>query len=1192
MADTTNTDEGLFISLQVSLQALQGSLDEASKVIQEQITKIDKELAGIGKAPLDNKPLDETNEKLQETESTTKSLSATFQKFFGLDANKVLNQFGLNLDDVVNAFTSPAGLVGALSIAGKKVLQLGMQFEEAFGDIAKRTGAVGANLDALEKSLVDLGSIGLETTFEKAGSGLAALNVNFGVTGQELEDLTLLFADFADVTGQDLAQSVADVSPLMKKWGVDIADTESLLDKLTKAGQISGASVQSLTSNLMQGASQFQAIGYGIDESLALLSAFEKQGVKTENVMTGINKAIGYFSERNVDAAQGLQIVIEKIKSSTSETEALNVATNVFGMRSGVEFAAAIRSGKFALDDYISIIKNSAGTLERTDKASQTLGDRMAILGNMAKAAFAPLGGMLVETANGILDKLIPALSTANTKTGKLSSIHEELKANTDALKISIDDYKKANNELNDKTKTLNDTEKDTIENRREIAKLNITTNLSKTVESLGKLGNEYKKQGAATEDYQANIKRFKDQLEYLNLELAKQEAEAQRLKSIGFKDFYIKTATSVDMVKASIADYNKLLIKNQDALALNQDALKKANDERTRGINDLAEAVTLGSIDISQIEIRNSEIAKEVAIRIEKLKAVKKEQEVKKENNKESEKETDLTYEQIDAAKKLKEIESERLKLKEQIEKDYTSKTSSPIERLKIEKAEALKQAQEVGANTVLLEKYYNDLITTEEKKALDEQIAAHIEKNTIVSANEISYYEQNLKRIQEQSVLAIDAVNKLGGDTKITQDFWNAQILAATIDLNTAKEAAAKESANKQLAIEKAKVSANISIYETIIAGVGAVAKSIDAQMGEVVARVSEFGISIAKVVASGGTDVASWIAALSQGIAMYNDWKDSINEWLDKYVNKLSAAERYTKYAFKKIKESFQDSIGEAFSSAFEDGIKVEELKKIIGKKILKVAIDSALYAAGLEDAMKKIGDMVSKAIKNGFDKTELDSINAEIEKVYATASTVLEPLAASINESFDLIEKDTKKHIGSFADYVNETWKETSKAFTENMSSTFVSAFTDGFDLSELKKRIGQQLMQVAIESALFTIGFQDKMEALGALVAKAIDSGFTQQSLDAISTMVDQIYAQANAVITPIASIIGNTFGTNSTTAAATTTTTPTTTEAEKQTGIVYNQTINVNAQTGTAIDVKRATEEGAKSAFFNAGLTA
>ena len=73
---------------------------------------------------------------------------------------------------------------------------------------------------------------------------MGEISTRFGYTGDQLEDTTVAFLKFADVTGMDAATAVADVQKALVASGKSLDEYQDLLDALTVAGQKSGVSVQ------------------------------------------------------------------------------------------------------------------------------------------------------------------------------------------------------------------------------------------------------------------------------------------------------------------------------------------------------------------------------------------------------------------------------------------------------------------------------------------------------------------------------------------------------------------------------------------------------------------------------------------------------------------------------------------------------------------------------------------------------------------------------------------------------------------------------------------------------------------------------------------------------------------------------------------------------------------------------------
>ena len=250
------------------------------------------------------------------------------------------------------------------------------EFSDASAVVAKATGATGDALDGLNKSMMNVYSNAKTDDLSSVAGAIGEINTRLGLTGPELDHVTSLFMDYSQITGSEVVGAVQNVTKVMKNWGVEVSDTESLLDKLSAAGQMSGISVDQLSNLIVQNKATLQQLGYGLDESIALLSMFEYEGLNSSSIMMGFRSAVTGFTNDGKDASVAMQEVIEQIANMASESDATALAVETFGSRAGAELAFAIRNGKFEIQDWISAVSSADGTLSQTADAATTLEEK------------------------------------------------------------------------------------------------------------------------------------------------------------------------------------------------------------------------------------------------------------------------------------------------------------------------------------------------------------------------------------------------------------------------------------------------------------------------------------------------------------------------------------------------------------------------------------------------------------------------------------------------------------------------------------------------------------------------------------------------------------------------------------------------------------------------------------------------
>ena len=180
---------------------------------------------------------------------------------------------GKKLLPVTGAITG----LGAASIAAFNELDTG------YDTIITKTGASGEALEGLQESMDNVFS-SLPIEAEEAGIAIGEVNTRFGETGKTLEDLSTKFIQFANINGTDLNGAIDSVDAIMTKFGVDASQTGNVLGLLTKAGQDTGISMDTLQNSLKE-------MGLDLTSSVNLLAQFEANGVDATTALAGLKKA-------------------------------------------------------------------------------------------------------------------------------------------------------------------------------------------------------------------------------------------------------------------------------------------------------------------------------------------------------------------------------------------------------------------------------------------------------------------------------------------------------------------------------------------------------------------------------------------------------------------------------------------------------------------------------------------------------------------------------------------------------------------------------------------------------------------------------------------------------------------------------------------------------------------------------------
>lgn len=305
---------------------------------------------------------------------------------------------------------------GAAAVAAgfQAMLAIGEEFHQAFSTIRTTTGQTGEALHALEGDLKAVFKATGDSNLQDISKNLATLNSTLGVTGEPLRQLTAQFADL-DKMGQKV--EVRNFARFIGDANVPIQDASKALDQLFVSSQSTGVPIDRLQQLLVKFGAPMRNFGFSVQESMALLGRFEKEGVNTELVMGSLRIAAGKFASAGIDLKTGLAEAITKIKEAKSSSEATAIAMGTFGRRAGADMADTVRNGKFEIQQWLDTIKNSPETIAKARKDVGSFGEEFEKIKRTAMVTLEPLGTLLVEgltkAAKVVSGIVMPILSGA-----------------------------------------------------------------------------------------------------------------------------------------------------------------------------------------------------------------------------------------------------------------------------------------------------------------------------------------------------------------------------------------------------------------------------------------------------------------------------------------------------------------------------------------------------------------------------------------------------------------------------------------------------------------------------------------------------------------------------------------------------------------------------------------------------------
>ena len=300
-----------------------------------------------------------------------------------------------------------AGLTLAAVGAGVALLDIGTKFQGSYNAIARGTGATGDQLNKLKGDFKNVLG-GTAGSFQQVQDAIIGLSRATGLAGPALDTFAKQEVTLARITKTDVAANIAATEPLFAKYGIAAKSQGAALDVLFKASQQSGLSVADLADKMKSGGVVLQAFGYSFNQSAALIAAFTKAGVNSDQAIAGMKKGFASFAKAGEDPQKAMSALIAKIKEAPTAAEATGLALKTFGARAGPELVAAIRSGRLSIDEMTKIISSGKDGIMATANATPTLAGAFAKLKNQVLVALEPIATKLLGLATIVVGKLFP----------------------------------------------------------------------------------------------------------------------------------------------------------------------------------------------------------------------------------------------------------------------------------------------------------------------------------------------------------------------------------------------------------------------------------------------------------------------------------------------------------------------------------------------------------------------------------------------------------------------------------------------------------------------------------------------------------------------------------------------------------------------------------------------------------------
>lgn len=310
---------------------------------------------------------------------------------------KRLNEIGTNMTKYV---TAPIVGVGAAAFKAAD------DIDKAMNTIRVGTGATGQDLEQLEEDFKAVFK-DVPASADEVSSAIANLNTMTGASGKTLQDLTYSVLEASRTLGEDGVANSQAFGQAMQQWQVPAEQGPALMDSLYKATQDYGIGLGELINQLNTYGPVMQNAGFSTVETADFFGRLNKAGISVSRIMPGLNKAFRDWAAEGKDLQTELDNTIERIRNAETETEALSIATEVFGAEGAQRMTTAIRSGAVpALNELGSSIADQTGLVSKSAEENMTFGEKMKKVWNELTLALEPFGDVMLKLADDVLPVL------------------------------------------------------------------------------------------------------------------------------------------------------------------------------------------------------------------------------------------------------------------------------------------------------------------------------------------------------------------------------------------------------------------------------------------------------------------------------------------------------------------------------------------------------------------------------------------------------------------------------------------------------------------------------------------------------------------------------------------------------------------------------------------------------------------
>lgn len=314
---------------------------------------------------------------------------------------------------VVSGLAGPLLEGSAIGGAAAFAIEGAEKIERAMDKIRLATGATGPALKNLEESFRNV-SAQVPQSFEAVAQAVGLVAQRTHLTGAALDAMAVTELNLSRITNTDLKENIRQATRAFQVWGVSVKDQIPALNQMFRASQVTGAHFDSLRDHVIKFSGALQLAGFSLQQSEALLGAFDHAGVETEKAVKGMEAGFKAWTKAGItDTSGALLKMLDDMKRAPTLAAAVGIGMKDHLGKNAIEVAKAARSAGFDWQKFMDVITNGKETIDKAARDTLHLGEQFDVLKKKVELAAEPIGRFLVEQLKGMgenIDQATPKL--------------------------------------------------------------------------------------------------------------------------------------------------------------------------------------------------------------------------------------------------------------------------------------------------------------------------------------------------------------------------------------------------------------------------------------------------------------------------------------------------------------------------------------------------------------------------------------------------------------------------------------------------------------------------------------------------------------------------------------------------------------------------------------------------------------